>query len=67
LQAVTEDCLKGAVKAGDLPRDSNCTEIASFVISSMQGAILLAKTHHSSRPIDHFEKTLFSTVLGKEA
>jgi TetR/AcrR family transcriptional regulator, transcriptional repressor for nem operon len=67
LQAAIENCLKEAVKLGDLPRDSNCNEIASFILSSMHGAILLSKTHHSSTPIDNFEKTLFSTVLEKDA
>jgi TetR/AcrR family transcriptional regulator, transcriptional repressor for nem operon len=65
LQAAVESCLKDAVKSGDLPRNSKCNEIASFIISSIQGAILLAKTHHNPAPIENFEKTLLSTVLQK--
>jgi TetR/AcrR family transcriptional repressor of nem operon len=67
LKAHVETCLKAAVKAGDLPRNSKCNEIASFIISSLQGAILLAKTYHDSAPIDGFEKILFSAVLQKAA
>jgi TetR/AcrR family transcriptional repressor of nem operon len=63
LQSAIETCLKAAVKTGDLPRSSKCHEIASFVISSMQGAILLSKTRHDSAPIDNFRKILFSAVL----
>jgi TetR/AcrR family transcriptional regulator, transcriptional repressor for nem operon len=63
LQSAIETCLKAAVKTGDLPRSLKCHEIASFVISSMQGAILLSKTRHDSAPIDNFRKILFSAVL----
>src|SRR6202049_2426045 len=56
LEIALETCLKAAVKAGELPRNLKCPEIASFVISSMQGAILLSKTRHDSTPIDNFRK-----------
>ena len=35
-------CLK-AVKAGELPRDFKCNEVGDFILSSLQGAILLSK------------------------
>ncbi len=63
LQAALETCLKAAVKAGELPGDLQSGEIASFMISSLQGAILLAKTYHDPAPIDNFKKILFATVL----
>jgi TetR/AcrR family transcriptional regulator, transcriptional repressor for nem operon len=63
LQADVENCLQAAVAAGDLPPASKCHEIANFVISSLQGAILLAKTRHDPAPIDNFRDILFSTVL----
>ena len=58
-----ETCLNEAVKAGELPPSLKCHEVANFVISSLQGAILLAKTYHDPAPFDNFSKLLFSTVL----
>lgn len=63
MQSALETCLKAAVKIGDLPRSLKCRETANFIISSMQGAILLSKTHHDVTPIDNLNKILFSTVL----
>src|SRR3954453_21058439 len=34
-------CLRAAVTAGELPPDFDCDEVAGFVVSSLQGAILL--------------------------
>ena len=67
LQIALETCLKAAVKAGELPGNLKCREVASFVISSLQGAILLAKTYHDPAPIENFGKLLFSTVLNAVA
>jgi TetR/AcrR family transcriptional repressor of nem operon len=67
LQIALETCLKAAVKAGELPGNLKCREVASFVISSLQGAILLAKTYHDPAPIENFGKLLFSTVLNAAA
>src|SRR5258708_35816806 len=36
-------CLRAAVKVGELPPDFDCNEVAGFVVSSMQGANLVAK------------------------
>ncbi|MEJ0045072.1 MAG: TetR family transcriptional regulator C-terminal domain-containing protein [Rhodospirillales bacterium] len=36
-------CLSAAVAAGELPAKFDCEEVAWFVLSSLQGAILLAK------------------------
>jgi TetR/AcrR family transcriptional regulator, transcriptional repressor for nem operon len=67
LKSALETCLKAAVKAGELPGNLKCREVASFVISSLQGAILLAKTYHDPAPIENFGKLLFSTVLNTVA
>jgi TetR/AcrR family transcriptional repressor of nem operon len=56
-------CLRAAVDAGELPKDTDADEIAGFVISSLQGAILLAKAQRSPLPVERFEKVLFSKVL----
>lgn len=56
-------CLKAAVKAGELPPKFKCDEVAGFIISSLQGAYLLAKAHRSPAPVERLKKILFSSVL----
>ncbi len=56
-------CLKAAVKAKELPPKFKCDEVAGFILSSLQGAYLLAKAQRSPIPVDRFKKILFSTVL----
>jgi TetR/AcrR family transcriptional regulator, transcriptional repressor for nem operon len=56
-------CLKAAVKAGELPAGFKCNEVAGFVVSSLQGANLLAKAQRNPIPVDRFKEVLFSTVL----
>jgi len=61
--ASVEYCLKAAVKAGELPPRTRAGELAAFVISSLQGAILLSKAYRSTTPIERFKRILFSSVL----
>lgn len=56
-------CLQAAVTAGELPADLDCQKVAHFIVSSHQGAILLAKAEHSPAPISRFEDILFSVIL----
>jgi TetR/AcrR family transcriptional repressor of nem operon len=56
-------CLKAAVKAGELPASFKCNDVAGFIVSSLQGANLLAKAQRSCAPVDRFKQVLFSTVL----
>jgi hypothetical protein len=39
------------------------SEMASFIVASMQGATLLAKTKQSMEPINMWRKTLVATLL----
>ena len=50
-------------RAGELPPDFDCNEVAGFVVSSMQGANLVAKAQRSTVPVERFKKILFSMVL----
>jgi TetR/AcrR family transcriptional repressor of nem operon len=63
VQDAVADCLKAAVTAGELPADFQCNDVAGFVVSSLQGANLLAKAQRSPVPVDRFKQVLFSTVL----
>lgn len=56
-------CLKAAVKAGELPKTFKVTEVAKFVISGLQGAVLLAKAERDLDAAENFKKVLFSMVL----
>ena len=63
IQESVAHCLRAAVKARELRRATNCDELASFLYSSLQGAILQAKAERSAIPLERFEQVLFSTVL----
>ena len=56
-------CLTSAVKAGELPADFECAEVAGFIVSSLQGANLLSKAERSPAPIERFAQVLFTQVL----
>jgi TetR/AcrR family transcriptional regulator, transcriptional repressor for nem operon len=56
-------CLRAAVKAGELRKDFDCEETASFIVASMQGANLIAKAQRDPAPVERFKKILFSTIL----
>jgi TetR/AcrR family transcriptional regulator, transcriptional repressor for nem operon len=56
-------CLRAAVAADELPPGFKCDEVAGFVVSSLQGANLLAKARRSPVPVDRFKEILISTVL----
>ena len=56
-------CLKAAVKSGELPATVDCKEVAHFLYSSLQGAILQAKVERSPLPLKRFIKIAFSTIL----
>jgi TetR/AcrR family transcriptional repressor of nem operon len=56
-------CLKAAVKLGELPRKTDCDELAGFLIASLQGAILQSKTERSAAPTERYKHLIFSTLL----
>jgi TetR/AcrR family transcriptional regulator, transcriptional repressor for nem operon len=56
-------CLKAAVKIGELPRNSECDDLAGFLIASLQGAILQAKTERNAIPLERYKRLIFSTIL----
>jgi TetR/AcrR family transcriptional regulator, transcriptional repressor for nem operon len=56
-------CLKAAVKAGELPATVDCKDLAHFLYSSLQGAILQSKVERSGLPMKRFIKFTFSTLL----
>lgn len=63
VQASFAYCLRAAVKAGEISPSLDCDELAGFIVSSLQGAILLAKAQRSPVPVERFKEILFSLVL----
>src|SRR5580704_6030448 len=60
VQQSVDYCLRAAVKAGELPPDFDSEDIAGFVVSSLQGANLLAKAQRSPVPVERFKQILFT-------
>jgi TetR/AcrR family transcriptional repressor of nem operon len=56
-------CLKSAADAGELSASTDIRELASFLYSSWQGAILQSKVDHSIKPLERFKSVLFGHVL----
>jgi TetR/AcrR family transcriptional repressor of nem operon len=56
-------CLKAAVDAGELSASTDIGEVASFLYSSWQGAILQSKVDQSIKPLEGFKRILFSRIL----
>ena len=65
LQAVLAHCLRAAVQAGELPKDTECDEVACFILEAVQGAILLVKAQRSIKPFEICEHILLSNLLGE--
>ncbi|MBP0578500.1 TetR family transcriptional regulator C-terminal domain-containing protein [Labrys sp. LIt4] len=56
-------CLEAAVRLGKLPKGFDCHEAAAFILSSLQGAFLAAKTERTPEPVERFKKFLFASIL----
>ena len=56
-------CLQAAYKAGEIADDRH-DDLAKFILSSWEGAILQAKVMKSVMPMQTFIKILFEQVLG---
>lgn len=56
-------CLRAAVAAGEVNAGLDCDDVAGFVLSSLEGAILLSKAYRSPEPIERFKRVLFDAIL----
>jgi TetR/AcrR family transcriptional repressor of nem operon len=64
-QASVAYCLKAAIEAGELAPTTDIKELAGFIVSSLQGAILVAKAQRSPIPVERFERILFQRLLSQ--
>jgi TetR/AcrR family transcriptional regulator, transcriptional repressor for nem operon len=62
-QASLAYCLEAAIEAGELAPNADVQELAGFIVSSLQGAILVAKAQRTPIPVDRFKRILFQQVL----
>src|SRR5580698_1337450 len=62
-QASVAYCLEAAIDAGELSRNTDVQELAGFIVSSLQGAILVAKAQRSPAAVERFERVLFQQLL----
>jgi TetR/AcrR family transcriptional repressor of nem operon len=63
LRNAMTNCLKAAIKEGELAKNFKAGEIADFMVTGLQGAILVSKVERDLSFVENFKKTLFSTVL----
>jgi TetR/AcrR family transcriptional repressor of nem operon len=56
-------CLKAAVAQHELSGRMDVDDVAGFIVSSMQGAYLVAKVERSPEPVNRFKRILFSMTL----
>jgi len=65
-QASVAYCLDAAINAGELAPNTDAQELAGFIVSSLQGAILVAKAQRNPVPVERFERVLFQHLLPRE-
>jgi TetR/AcrR family transcriptional repressor of nem operon len=58
-------CLKAAVAQNELSDRMDIDDVAGFVVSSLQGAFLVAKVERSPEPVNRFKRILFSMTLAR--
>lgn len=56
-------CLSEAMKVGEIAADSDAKQLADFMLSGWEGAILRAKVMKSAAPMKTFVEVFFSKIL----
>ncbi|WP_296744288.1 TetR/AcrR family transcriptional regulator [Mesorhizobium sp.] len=59
-------CIAEGQSAGDITKALDAEDLADFLLSSWQGAMLRMKVERSPEPLERFKKIIFSTVFGRE-
>lgn len=66
LERAIHMCLEAAVQTGEVPASYDCRDLAEFILSSLQGATLLAKARRSASPVEAVKRIVFSRLLGTQ-
>jgi TetR/AcrR family transcriptional repressor of nem operon len=56
-------CLRAAVVQNELSDSMDIDDVAGFIVSSLQGAFLVAKVERSPEAVNRFKRILFSMTL----
>jgi TetR/AcrR family transcriptional repressor of nem operon len=56
-------CLRAAVSQNEVSDSIDTDDVARFIVSSLQGAFLVAKVERSPEPVNRFKRILFSMLL----
>ena len=67
LSEALERCLHEAREAGELRTDLEAEELADFILSSLQGATLMAKARRRLEAVVSVKRVVFSMLLGVSA
>lgn len=59
-------CIAEGQAAGEIAKTFDAEDLADFLLSSWQGAMLRMKVERSPEPLERFKKIIFSTVFGRE-
>ncbi|CDX26340.1 HTH-type transcriptional repressor DhaR [Mesorhizobium sp. ORS 3324] len=60
------ECIAEGQAAGEITKAFDAEDLADFLLSSWQGAMLRMKVERSPEPLERFKNIIFSTVFGKE-
>ncbi|MFC3721943.1 acrylate utilization transcriptional regulator AcuR [Neoaquamicrobium sediminum] len=61
-EARTEKCLRAAQAAGQIPREADCEQLASFFWIGWEGAVLRAKLERNADALDAFSDGFFKLL-----
>ena len=61
------DCIAEGQATGEITDAFSALDLADFLLSSWQGAMLRMKVERSPEPLERFKKIVFSTTFGKAA
>ena len=61
------ECIAQGQRAGEIASDFAPRELADFLLSSWQGAILRMKVERKAAPLERFKTIAFATVFKKES
>jgi TetR/AcrR family transcriptional repressor of nem operon len=59
------DVVRAGQAQGEIRSDLDADDIATFLLSSWQGAMMRMKVERSRKPLDQFKRVLFAAVVSK--
>ncbi len=62
-RALFANCIAEGQATGQIERTFDAAELADFLLSSWEGAILRMKVERNSEPLERFKRIVFATIL----